>query len=59
MGNEEDMRIYELAYPATTNAIKLAKSLTETKDDSAVTVIYSMMYDEVCYFHALHLARAK
>lgn len=39
--NEEDMRIYELAYPATTNATKLAKSLTETKDDSAVTVIFS------------------
>lgn len=39
--NEEDMRIYELAYPATTNATKLAKSLTATKDDSAVTVIFS------------------
>lgn len=39
--NEEDMRIYELAYPATTNATKLAKSLTETKNDSAVTVIFS------------------
>jgi predicted helicase len=39
--NEEDMRIYELAYPATTNATKLAKSITETKDDSAVTVIFS------------------
>lgn len=39
--NEEDMRIYELAYPATTNATKLAKSLTETKDDNTVTVIFS------------------
>jgi len=39
--NEEDMRIYELAYPATTNATKLAKSLIETKDDSAITVIFS------------------
>lgn len=39
--NEEDMRIYELAYPATTNATKLAKSLGDTKDDSAITVIFS------------------
>lgn len=39
--NEEDLRIYELAYPATTNAAKLAKSWKETHDDSAVTVIFS------------------
>lgn len=39
--NEEDMRIYELAYPATTNANRLAASLTETKDESAITVIFS------------------
>ncbi|MDO8039566.1 type ISP restriction/modification enzyme [Janthinobacterium sp. SUN137] len=39
--NEEDIRIYELAYPATTNATKLARSLTETQDSTAVTVIFS------------------
>jgi len=39
--NEEDMRIYELAYPATTNATKLAKSMTETQDNTAVTVVFS------------------
>ena len=39
--NEEDMRIYELAYPATTNAAKLAKSMTETQDSTAVTVVFS------------------
>ncbi|HEJ3369404.1 TPA: DEAD/DEAH box helicase [Pseudomonas aeruginosa] len=39
--NEEDMRIYELAYPATTNANKLAASLTATQDESAITVIFS------------------
>lgn len=39
--NEEDMRIYELAYPATTNAIKLAKSIAETQDNTAVTVVFS------------------
>jgi predicted helicase len=39
--NEEDMRIYELAYPATTNAAKLAKSWKETHNDAAVTVIFS------------------
>ncbi|MBR8173749.1 DEAD/DEAH box helicase [Burkholderia cenocepacia] len=39
--NEEDMRIYELAYPATTNANKLAASLAATQDESAITVIFS------------------
>ncbi|QHS09124.1 type ISP restriction/modification enzyme [Sinimarinibacterium sp. NLF-5-8] len=39
--NEEDMRIYELAYPATTNANKLAASLSATQDESAITVIFS------------------
>lgn len=39
--NEEDMRIYELAYPATTNANKLAASLTATQDENAITVIFS------------------
>lgn len=39
--NEEDIRIYELAYPATTNATKLAKSWQETHSDDAVTVIFS------------------
>ncbi len=39
--NEEDMRIYELAYPATTNAGKLAKSLADTKDNTVVTVIFA------------------
>lgn len=39
--NEEDMRIYELAYPATTNANKLVASLTATQDESAITVIFS------------------
>lgn len=39
--NEEDMRIYELAYPATTNATKLAKSMVETQDSTAVTVVFS------------------
>ncbi|MBJ9659122.1 DEAD/DEAH box helicase [Burkholderia gladioli] len=39
--NEEDMRIYELAYPATTNATKLAQSWKDKHDDSAVTVIFS------------------
>ena len=39
--NEEDMRIYELAYPATTNANKLAASLSATQDASAITVIFS------------------
>ena len=39
--NEEDMRIYELAYPATTNANKLAASLAATQDENAITVIFS------------------
>lgn len=39
--NEEDIRIYELAYPATTNATKLAKSWQETHSNDAVTVIFS------------------
>ncbi|MDR9042575.1 hypothetical protein FEP51_05994 [Burkholderia multivorans] len=39
--NEEDMRIYELAYPATTNANKPAASLAATQDESAITVIFS------------------
>lgn len=39
--NDEDMRIYELAYPATTNAQKLADSLRTTKNDKAITVIFS------------------
>jgi len=39
--NEEDMRIYELAYPTTTNANKRATSLSDTKDENAATVIFS------------------
>lgn len=39
--DEEDMRIYELAYPATTNANKLAASLAATQDKSAITIIFS------------------
>lgn len=39
--NEEDLRIYELAFPATTNATKLAKSWHDTHNGDAVTVIFS------------------
>lgn len=39
--NEEDIRIYELAYPATTNADKLAASLESTQDPAKMTVIFS------------------
>jgi len=38
---DEDMRIFELAYPATTNADKLAASLVAKRDENAVTVIFS------------------
>lgn len=53
--NEEDMRIYELAYPATTNADKLAESLIDTKNDAAVTVIFST-YQSI---EVVHQAQAK
>lgn len=53
--NEEDMRIYELAYPATTNADKLAKSIIDTKNDAAVTVIFST-YQSI---EVVHQAQAK
>jgi predicted helicase len=39
--DEEDLRIYELAYPATTNAARLAHSITETYDETSLTVIFS------------------
>ncbi len=39
--NEEDMRIYELAYPATTNADKLADALKSHHGTDALTVIFS------------------
>ncbi|MBD9475206.1 DEAD/DEAH box helicase [Achromobacter sp. ACM01] len=48
--NEEDMRIYELAYPATTNANKLAASLNATRDASAITVIFST-YQSIDVIH--------
>lgn len=48
--NEEDMRIYELAYPATTNANKLAASLNATRDESAITVIFST-YQSIDVIH--------
>lgn len=53
--NEEDMRIYELAYPATTNATKLADSLVKTRNDSAVTVIFST-YQSIEVVHKAQLA---
>ncbi len=52
--NEEDMRIFELAYPATTNATKLAQSITATKDESAVTVIFST-YQSIEVVHQAQL----
>ncbi|MGH8463076.1 MAG: DEAD/DEAH box helicase [Pseudomonas sp.] len=39
--DEEDMRIHELAYPATTNADRLAASIKDTHDPTRLTVIFS------------------
>lgn len=48
--DEEDMRIFELAYPATTDAAKLAKALKETRNDNAITVIFST-YQSIAVVH--------
>ncbi len=39
--DEEDMRIVELAYPATTDAGKLALAMTATRDENRLTVVFS------------------
>ena len=39
--NDEDMRIHELAYPATTNPQKLSAALQATRNEHALTVIFS------------------
>lgn len=38
---EEDIRVHDLAYPATTDFQKLAKHLNRTSDDGRITVIFS------------------
>jgi len=52
---EEDMRISELAYPATTNALKLTTSLIETRDSNALTVVFST-YQSI---HVIHEAQRR
>ena len=39
--NEEDIRVHDLAYPATTDTQKLAAHLQRTTDDGRITVIFS------------------
>lgn len=39
--DDEDIRVHDLAYPATTDAAKFAKHLRSTTDDGRITVIFS------------------
>lgn len=51
--SEEDIRIYELAYPATTHADKLSKSMVMTQDDTRLTVVFST-YQSIDVVHEAH-----
>lgn len=53
--NEEDMRITEMAYPATTDSARLADAFQTTKDDSALTVIFST-YQSIAVVHEAQAA---
>ena len=53
--NEEDMRITEMAYPATTDSARLADAFQTTKDDSALTVIFST-YQSIAVVHKAQAA---
>ena len=53
--DEEDMRIAEMAYPATTKADKLAEAFQQTHDDSALTVIFST-YQSIAVVHEAQAA---
>lgn len=48
--DEEDMRISELAYPATTNAERLAGSMKDTYDSKRLTVVFST-YQSLAVVH--------
>lgn len=53
--NEEDMRIAEMAYPATTDAAKLAQAFQKTEDPDALTVIFST-YQSIAVVHEAQAA---
>lgn len=53
--NEEDMRIAEMAYPATTDAAKLAQAFQQTQDPDALTVIFST-YQSIAVVHEAQVA---
>lgn len=53
--NEEDMRIAEMAYPATTDAAKLAQAFQQTQDPDALTVIFST-YQSIAVVHEAQAA---
>lgn len=53
--NEEDMRIAEMAYPATTDAAKLAQAFQQTEDPDALTVIFST-YQSIAVVHEAQAA---
>lgn len=53
--NEEDLRIAEMAYPATTDAAKLAQAFQQTEDPDALTVIFST-YQSIAVVHEAQAA---
>lgn len=50
--DEEDMRISEMAYPASTDAAKLAKAMRDTSDSSRLTVVFST-YQSIAVVHEM------
>lgn len=48
--DEEDIRISELAYPATTDPVKLARSMQATYDPDRLTVVFST-YQSISVVH--------
>lgn len=48
--DDEDMRIAEMAYPATTNATKLAAAFNATQDTSRLTVVFAT-YQSIAVVH--------
>ena len=48
--DDEDMRIAEMAYPATTNATKLAAAFNATQDTTRLTVVFAT-YQSIAVVH--------
>ena len=53
--DEEDFRVHDLAYPATTDTRKLAAHLQRTADDDRITVLFST-YQSIDVVHAAQQA---